>query len=146
MRLRVPVSARRSYRPYRCSSSGRCYHRALKLMKATILHAGGDLRHETVPDPSPKSNEAIVEVHACSICGSDVHAFHGKHPRLTFPRILGHEFAGRIVAIGSALEGFRVGERVCCDIDFACGTCGPCADGRSNICENLRTMGFDRDG
>ena len=115
-------------------------------MKATILHAGGDLRHETVPDPTPKSNEAIVEVHACSICGSDVHAFHGKHPRLTFPRILGHEFAGRIVAVGPGLKDFSVGDRVCCDIDFACGTCGPCADGRSNICENLRTMGFDRDG
>jgi len=115
-------------------------------MKATILHAGGDLRHETVPDPVPAPNEAIVRVHACSICGSDVHAYHGKHPRLTFPRILGHEFAGEIVALGKAVSGYRVGERVCCDIDFACGVCGPCREGRGNICEQLRTMGFDRDG
>ena len=115
-------------------------------MHANILHGRSDLRYETVPDPTPAPNEAIVRVHACSICGSDVHAFHGKHPRLTFPRILGHEFAGEIVALGRELEGFRIGDRVCCDIDFACGACGPCREGRGNICETLRTMGFDRDG
>lgn len=115
-------------------------------MKATILRGGGDLRYETVPDPTPGTGEVVVKVHACSICGSDVHAFHGKHPRLTFPRILGHEFSGEIVALGKGVKHYRVGQRVCCDIDFPCGTCGPCRDGRSNICEKLRTMGFDRDG
>lgn len=115
-------------------------------MKAAILRAGGDLRYETVPDPTPGAQDAIVKVRACSICGSDLHAFHGKHPRLTFPRILGHEFAGEIVAVGAKLDGFRIGDRVCCDIDFACGECGPCREGRSNICEKLRTTGFDRDG
>ena len=115
-------------------------------MKATLLRAGGNLSYETVPDPTPGPRDAIIRVHTCSICGSDVHAYHGKHPRLTFPRILGHEFAGEIVALGSELKGFEVGQRVCCDIDFACGHCGPCRDGRGNICESLRTMGFDRDG
>lgn len=115
-------------------------------MKAAILHGGGDLRHETVPDPAPEAGEVVVRVHACSICGSDLHAYHGKHPRLTFPRILGHEFAGEIVATGKDVKGFRSGQRVCCDIDFPCGTCGPCRAGRTNICETLRTMGFDRDG
>jgi threonine dehydrogenase-like Zn-dependent dehydrogenase len=115
-------------------------------MKAMILYGGSDMRWETVPDPTPASNEVVVAVHACSICGSDLHAFHGKHPRLTFPRILGHEFAGEIVATGTGVKGFRVGQRVCCDIDLPCGTCGPCRAGRSNICEKLRTMGFDQDG
>jgi threonine dehydrogenase-like Zn-dependent dehydrogenase len=110
------------------------------------LRGKGDLRRETVPDPAPAPNEAVVKVHACSICGSDLHAYHGKHPRLTFPRVLGHEFAGEIVALGREVKGFRAGERVCCDIDFSCGQCGPCREGRGNICEQLKTMGFDRDG
>ena len=115
-------------------------------MKAMILHGGGDLRRETMPDPGPGAGEAIVKVHACSICGSDVHAYHGKHPRLTFPRVLGHEFSGEIVALGKGVSKFRVGQRVCCDVDLPCGTCGPCRAERSNICETLKTMGFDCDG
>jgi threonine dehydrogenase-like Zn-dependent dehydrogenase len=111
-----------------------------------VLHGGGDLRRETVPDPVPAHAEAVVQVRACSICGSDLHAYHGKHPRLTFPRVLGHEFAGEIVALGAAVRGFHVGQRVCCDIDLPCGQCGPCREGRGNICERLRTMGFDCDG
>ncbi|MGQ0525819.1 MAG: zinc-dependent alcohol dehydrogenase [Betaproteobacteria bacterium] len=115
-------------------------------MKAAVLHGAGDLRYETVADPTPEASEVIVRVEACSICGSDLHGFHGKHPRLVFPRILGHEFAGEVVARGAAVSGIRAGTRVCCDIDISCGRCGPCLEGRANICEKLRTMGFDRDG
>ncbi len=115
-------------------------------MKAAVLHGAGDLRYETVADAAPAANEVIVKVHACSICGSDLHGFHGKHPRLTFPRVLGHEFAGEVAALGSGVKGVPLGRRVCCDIDISCGQCGPCRDGRTNICEKLRTMGFDRDG
>jgi threonine dehydrogenase-like Zn-dependent dehydrogenase len=115
-------------------------------MKAAILHGGNDLRHETVPDPTPASNEVVLKVQACSICGSDLHAFHGAHPRIVFPRILGHEFAGEIVAVGKDVKNLKPGMRVCSDIDLSCGTCGPCREGRGNICDNLKTMGFDRDG
>ncbi|HET7596250.1 MAG TPA: alcohol dehydrogenase catalytic domain-containing protein [Burkholderiales bacterium] len=115
-------------------------------MKATVLHGAADLRHETVADPAPDAGEVIVRVEACSICGSDLHGFHGKHPRLVFPRILGHEFSGEVVALGSGVRDIPTGTRVCCDIDIHCGACGPCLDGRTNICDKLRTLGFDRDG
>ena len=87
-------------------------------MKAAVLHGAADLRYETVADPAPAANEVIVEVHACSICGSDLHGFYGKHPWLVFPRILGHEFAGEVVALGSGVEGVPICQRVCCDIDI----------------------------
>lgn len=115
-------------------------------LRAAVLHGAGDLRHETIADPAPGSAEVIVKVEACSICGSDLHGFHGKHPRLVFPRILGHEFAGEVLALGSGVRDMRIGTRVCCDIDIHCGACGPCLEGRTNICEKLRTLGFDRDG
>jgi threonine dehydrogenase-like Zn-dependent dehydrogenase len=95
-------------------------------MKAAVLHGAGGLRYETVADPAPGNNEVIVRVTACSICRSDLHGFHGKRPRLVFPRILGHEFAGEVVALGAGVAGVAVGTRVCCDIDIACGACGPC--------------------
>ena len=115
-------------------------------MKAAVLHGASNLRYESVPDPEPRRDEVIVKVHSCSICGSDLHGFHGKHPRLVFPRILGHEFAGEVVALGADVSGVTPGTRVCCDIDIYCGQCGPCREGRTNICEKLRTLGFDRDG
>jgi threonine dehydrogenase-like Zn-dependent dehydrogenase len=115
-------------------------------MKAAMLTSGGALRYQTVPDPAPSPGEVVVKVHACSICGSDLHAFHGHHPRLTFPRILGHEFAGEVVEVGPGTSTGYLGMRVCCDIDIPCNRCRPCLEGRSNICENLRTTGFDRDG
>jgi threonine dehydrogenase-like Zn-dependent dehydrogenase len=120
--------------------------RGARGVKAAVLHGASDLRYETVADPAPAANEVIVKVAACSICGSDLHGFHGKHPRLVFPRILGHEFAGEVVALGAAVTGIAPGTRVCCDIDIHCGQCTPCRAGRTNICEKLRTMGFDRDG
>jgi L-gulonate 5-dehydrogenase len=115
-------------------------------MKAAMLASGGELHYQNVPDPAPRESEVVVKVHACSICGSDLHAFHGKHPRLTFPRILGHEFAGEIVEVGAGMDRSWLGRRVCCDIDIPCGHCRQCREGRINICENLRTTGFDRDG
>jgi threonine dehydrogenase-like Zn-dependent dehydrogenase len=86
-----------------------------------VLHGVVNLRYETVADPAPGTSEVIVQVRACSICGSDLHDFHGKHPRLVFPRILGHEFAGVVVALGAEVAGVTVGTRVCCDIDIAVG-------------------------
>ena len=78
-------------------------------MKAAVLHGASNLRYESVPDPEPRRDEVILKVHSCSICGSDLHGFHGKHPRLVFPRILGHEFAGEVVALGADVSGVTPG-------------------------------------
>lgn len=115
-------------------------------MKAIVLHGRHDMRYEEVLTPKLQENEVLVRVHSCSICGSDLHAYEGNHPRIVFPRIIGHEFAGVVEELGGSVKNIKVGQRVCCDIDTSCGRCGPCREGRSNICEKLKTMGFDRDG
>lgn len=115
-------------------------------MKAVVLHGRRDMRYEEIPKPKLEDNEVLVKVYSCSICGSDLHAYEGNHPRIVFPRIIGHEFAGIVDEIGRDVKEIKIGQRVCCDIDITCGRCGPCNEGRSNICENLRTLGFDRDG
>ena len=94
--------------------------------RAAVLHGPEDLRLEDLPVPSPGPEEVLVQVRACAICGSDLSAYFGRHPRITFPRVLGHEFAGVIFAKGEGVAGWEVGQRVCCDNDLPCGECDPC--------------------
>lgn len=115
-------------------------------MKVAVLHGKQDLRYEEAAQPVPGAGEVVIRVYACSICGSDLHSYEGNHPRMIFPRIMGHEFAGTIEAVGPGVDGIKPGLRVCSDIDISCGHCGPCLENRQNLCEKLKTLGFDRDG
>lgn len=88
-------------------------------MKAAVYHGPGDIRVEEVPRPTPAPGEVLVRVRACGICGSDLHVYrHGLFEELGRPlpgrpgRIMGHEFAGEVVEVGSAVRGVRPGERV----------------------------------
>ena len=108
-----------------------------------------------VPTPKPGPGEALIKIHACGVCGSDMHFYETDdenyilYPGLTkFPSILGHEFAGEIVEIGPGpeSEGFKVGDRVTVEEMVWCGYCRPCRDGYPNHCENLEEIGFTIDG
>lgn len=87
-------------------------------MRAVVLHENGGpdkLSFERVPDPTPRPNECVVAVRASAVCGRDLVDRRGSVPMRRFPTILGHEFAGEIVAMGSVAEsesGLRVGDRV----------------------------------
>jgi len=120
--------------------------RMKKNYRAAVLYGAEDLRFEDRPVPEIGPEEALVQVKACSLCGSDLHAYHGKHPRIVFPRVLGHEFSGIIFRKGEKLDRWEIGQRVCCDIDLTCGECDLCREGRRNLCVQLRTQGFDSDG
>jgi threonine dehydrogenase-like Zn-dependent dehydrogenase len=113
------------------------------------------LEIKEVPQPKPGPGEALLRVHACGVCGSDVHFYETDsedyilYPGLTkFPAILGHEFSGEIVEIGSEKhsQGFKVGDRVTVEEMVWCGYCRPCRDGFPNHCENLEEIGFTIDG
>lgn len=108
-----------------------------------------------VPTPKPGPGEALIKIHACGVCGSDMHFYETDddnyilYPGLTkFPSILGHEFAGEIAEIGPGpeSEGFKVGDRVTVEEMVWCGYCRPCRDGYPNHCENLEELGFTIDG
>jgi len=110
-----------------------------------------------VPVPGP--TEALIEVKACGICGSDVHMLQTTpdgyiyYPGLTaFPATLGHEFSGKIVKAGSLAfnkrtgKPFENGEAVCSEEMMWCSYCRPCVDGYPNQCERLHEIGFSCDG
>ena len=95
--------------------------------------AGVPLRLETLPDPVPGAGEMVIKVHRCGICGSDVHLTqaHGLFPENS---VLGHEYAGEVVALGREVDGFRIGDRITALPAAGCGACAPCAMGTPFLC------------
>ena len=94
----------------------------------------------------PVAGEVRVRVRYAGICGSDVHILHGKNPFVVYPRVIGHEFVGRIDAVGEGVDRARVGELVAVDPVISCGRCHACLAGRRNVCRNLQVIGVHRDG
>jgi L-idonate 5-dehydrogenase len=113
-------------------------------MKAFVLHGARDIRQERVPRPAPGPGEVLVAVRAAGICGSDLHYFaHGRCGNFvpTRPFILGHEFAGEIVAHGEGVASPPIGTRVAVDPSRACGRCKQCRQGRYNLCPKMVYFG-----
>ena len=102
------------------------------------------LRDEAPLDPGP--GDVVVAVERAGICGSDMHILHGSNPFAKYPRIIGHEMAGTVEAVGADVAGLAVGDRVVVDPVISCGHCYPCRIGRTNVCANLEVFGVHRDG
>src|SRR5712664_626473 len=110
-------------------------------MKALVLKQYGQLVLEDVPTPEPRPDEVLIAVSACGICGSDVHGMDGSTGRRRPPIIMGHEAAGVIESTGSAVNGWKVGDRVTFDSTIYCGRCDFCRSGLINLCEHRRVLG-----
>jgi len=115
-------------------------------MHAAVAYAPYDIRYEQRPRPSPGPGEVLIDVAAVGICGSDVHLFRGEHPYRVFPTVYGHEFSGRVAALGEGVSGVEAGASVVVEPLIACGRCYPCRQGRPNCCVELRVIGVHRDG
>ena len=116
-------------------------------MRAAVYHGPGDIRIESLPDPPPaRSGDLIIEVARAAICGTDSSEWvHG--PLLARPPVvLGHEFVGRVVEVGSEAGGFSVGDRVVSGAGISCGRCEWCLTGRTNLCASYETLGLHLDG
>jgi len=110
-------------------------------MNALLLTQYMRLEMTGMPEPSPGPDEVVVRVRACGICGSDVHGFDGSTGRRIPPLVMGHEAAGEVAQLGSAVTDLRVGERVTFDSTISCGRCCYCAAGEVNLCEDREVMG-----
>jgi L-iditol 2-dehydrogenase len=115
-------------------------------MKTARLYAPDDLRLETLPDPEAGPGDLVLRVLACGTCGTDVKVFRHGHQHIALPRVLGHEVAGEIVALGSGVTGWRVGERVQVIAAIPCGECFQCKRGFQTVCERLESIGYQYDG
>ena len=100
-----------------------------------------------IEKPEPKEGEALIKVRAAGICGSDIGAFRGTNPLVSFPRIIGHEIVGEVLSIPEDnARGIKAGDRVIVDPYLYCGTCYPCSVGRTNCCTDLKVLGVHVEG
>lgn len=116
-------------------------------MRAIEVTTPGQVNIVERPMPGePAVGQVLIRVKAVGICGSDVHIYHGKNAFATYPRIIGHEFAGEVVRTGSEVTHIVAGDRVAVDPVISCGHCYACRIGRNNVCKSLNVFGVHRDG
>jgi 2-desacetyl-2-hydroxyethyl bacteriochlorophyllide A dehydrogenase len=117
-------------------------------MRAAVFKGQGVVALEEVAEPRVEADDdVIIDVEACGICGTDLQILNVPpgHPA-DAGVVMGHEFIGRVRAVGANVGGLGVGHRVTVDPDPKCGICGPCRAGRPASCENVRALGIFRDG
>jgi 2-desacetyl-2-hydroxyethyl bacteriochlorophyllide A dehydrogenase len=122
-------------------------------VRAIVIQRPGQATLEDVPDPVAGVGEVVVDVDRVGVCGTDLELFRGEMPYLAtgrawYPLRPGHEWSGRVTAVGDGVDDAWTGARVTGDTMLACGTCHRCVDGRRNLCRNLVEVGISlgRDG
>ena len=115
-------------------------------MKQIVLDAPGQFSLREVDEPVLQAGHALVRIGNVGLCGSDYHAFAGKHPAYTFPRVIGHELSGVVVDVSGNSTPVKAGDRCAIEPYVACGYCRTCLRNRPNCCENLQVLGIHIDG
>ena len=106
-------------------------------MKAVCWHGTNDVRVDTVPDPKIiNPRDAIIKITSTAICGSDLHIYDGFIPTMESGDILGHEFMGEVVELGSAVKNVQIGDRVVVPFTISCGNCFFCNRDLWSLCDN----------
>jgi threonine dehydrogenase-like Zn-dependent dehydrogenase len=106
-------------------------------MRALCWHGAKDVRVDNVPDPKILNpRDAVLKITSTAICGSDLHLYDGYIPTMEKGDILGHEFMGEVVELGSGVTNLKVGDRVVVPFPIACGNCYFCEEQQHSLCEN----------
>ncbi|MBW3622657.1 MAG: zinc-binding alcohol dehydrogenase family protein [Armatimonadetes bacterium] len=116
-------------------------------MKTVTLEQPGQfaLTETDAPTNAPDGH-ALVRVRRVGICGTDLHAFRGRQPFFTYPRILGHELGVEVLEVGPNAHGIKAGDRCAVEPYLNCGACIACRRGKPNCCANLKVLGVHTDG
>jgi 2-desacetyl-2-hydroxyethyl bacteriochlorophyllide A dehydrogenase len=114
-------------------------------MKAAVIYGPGDIKVIEKDTPTPKEGEVLIRIHACGVCGTDHSLYVGGFPA-SFPVVIGHEFAGEVVALGAGVTTLQVGDRVTVDPNRVCHKCDYCRMGKEHLCANRLSMGVEIDG
>ncbi|MFA6444978.1 MAG: zinc-dependent alcohol dehydrogenase family protein, partial [Sterolibacterium sp.] len=117
-------------------------------MRAMILdRPASALRLAELPVPTLTADTLLIKVEACGVCRTDLHLIDGDLPAPLLPIVPGHEIVGRVVAIGSAVKGFHIGQRVGVPwLGWTCGICPYCVNDRENLCDQARFTGYQIHG
>ncbi|VUS44102.1 zinc-binding alcohol dehydrogenase family protein [Klebsiella spallanzanii] len=115
-------------------------------MKTLICHNPGSIEYIERPVPVPANDEALLKIKAVGICGTDIHAFAGRQPFFSYPRVLGHEICGEAVATGKECASIKNGQRYSVIPCIPCNQCAACKEGKTNCCEHVSLYGVHQDG
>ena len=108
-----------------------------------VMTEPGKIEFREVPVPEIGAGQVLVKIMEIGVCGSDIH---GEHPFTSYPVTQGHEVSGVIEKLGDGVEGLKVGQKVTIQPQVVCGECWPCRNGKYNLCESLKVMGFQTTG
>ncbi|WP_251978637.1 zinc-binding alcohol dehydrogenase family protein [Salinicola avicenniae] len=115
-------------------------------MQVVVCSQPGEMNLIERPTPDCAPGEARVAIRRIGICGTDIHAFGGNQPYFVYPRVLGHELGGEVVATADDVDSGLVGQSVYVIPYLHCGECRACRQGRTNCCQSLEVIGVHRDG
>lgn len=115
-------------------------------MKAIRIKGPMDICIDEVPQAACKGDEILVKVLSMGVCESDIGAYRGINPLISYPRVIGQEIAGEVVSLPEFDPSLSVGDRVLLEPYVSCGMCYPCSIGHANCCENLTVRGVHIDG
>lgn len=116
-------------------------------MLAAVLRAPGDLRLERRPVPVAQRGEILLRIEGNTLCGTDGRLLTGEKTAGVKPGVIpGHEFVGRIAAIGEGVSGYEVGKQAVVSIVVSCGSCPECQADMEEVCDNLQLIGYGIDG
>ncbi|MBS7610628.1 zinc-dependent alcohol dehydrogenase family protein [Candidatus Bathyarchaeota archaeon] len=115
-------------------------------MKAAFIDKSRSLNIIDKDIPLIKPGEALVKVHMCGVCGTDIHIYEGVMPWAKLPLIPGHELSGVVVDVGRYVDSVSVGDAVTVDPNITCGLCRYCRSAKRNLCPKMESIGVTRDG